>query len=243
MRNRDVGSKLCLPLTMRVAVQFFQDADDLRGRAPACARQLDRKSEADVQVCHGNVIRHLVSKALGVGREFKLRMSVGGASLPNSRRGPGDQCASFGPATFRISRPNLRNITGSHTYSSSAQHVWFSGAACSLPASGLRFTVTDLRCSRVYSSRTVHPSSRRFPHPAPSSPSCLGSASAGAPPAGPRAPAGGALRPSSEGSCLEARPNAPAIILRAGAGVTGGALRLAAARVSSWTRRADGAGA
>ncbi|MEO6227882.1 MAG: histidine phosphatase family protein, partial [Thermomonas sp.] len=62
----------------------------------ACKLQLDRvfarffkpgtsRDQADMLVCHGNVIRYLTTRALGVDTEAWLEMSVGHASITTIR--------------------------------------------------------------------------------------------------------------------------------------------------------------
>ncbi len=78
----------CTPPTRRLEVIADEKAEDLA----ACAGQLDRLFAArfvpslglerrELLVCHGNVIRYLVTKALGVDTTAWLEMSVGHASL------------------------------------------------------------------------------------------------------------------------------------------------------------------
>lgn len=78
----------CTPPTRRVDIMAHEKPEDL----VACKAQLDRvfakffrpaagKAQADLLVCHGNVIRYLVTRALGVDSKAWLEMSVGHASI------------------------------------------------------------------------------------------------------------------------------------------------------------------
>ena len=78
----------CTPPTWRTA----QVADEQPEAMAACAAKLDRlfaerfrpatgPERHDLLVCHGNVIRYLVTKALRVDTQSWLEMSVGHASL------------------------------------------------------------------------------------------------------------------------------------------------------------------
>ena len=79
----------CTPPTRRTEVTAKEKPADLA----ACKAQLDRlfaryftpaadgKPRTDLLVCHGNVIRSLVTRALGVDPQAWLEMSVGHASL------------------------------------------------------------------------------------------------------------------------------------------------------------------
>jgi serine/threonine-protein phosphatase PGAM5 len=82
----------CTPPTRREDVMADVSAES----AAACQAQLDRLFErvfvaapeagrTDLYVCHGNVIRYLVTRALGVDTEAWLEMSVGHASLTRIR--------------------------------------------------------------------------------------------------------------------------------------------------------------
>ena len=82
----------CTPPTRRAAVMAREKPGDLA----ACQAQLDRvfaryfvpakgASHAELFVCHGNVIRYLVTRALGVDRQAWLEMSVGHASITTIR--------------------------------------------------------------------------------------------------------------------------------------------------------------
>jgi serine/threonine-protein phosphatase PGAM5 len=78
----------CTPKTRRAEVTAKEKPADMA----ACAAKLDGLFAArfqpspagerrEIVVCHGNVIRYLVTKALGVDSEAWLEMSVGHASL------------------------------------------------------------------------------------------------------------------------------------------------------------------
>jgi serine/threonine-protein phosphatase PGAM5 len=78
----------CTPHTWRSDVTSDKKPEDMA----ACAAQLDRvfarffhpaqgQPEADLLVCHGNVIRYLVTRALGVDTDAWLGMSIGHASI------------------------------------------------------------------------------------------------------------------------------------------------------------------
>jgi serine/threonine-protein phosphatase PGAM5 len=78
----------CTPPTRREKIVAAEKPADLA----ACQAQLDRvfatyfvpatgKSQADLFVCHGNVIRYLITKALHVDSTAWLEMSIGHASL------------------------------------------------------------------------------------------------------------------------------------------------------------------
>lgn len=82
----------CTPPTRRVAVTRHEKPADMK----ACAARLDRlfaawfrpaqgREETDLMVCHGNVIRYLVTRALGVDTTAWLEMSVRNASITRIR--------------------------------------------------------------------------------------------------------------------------------------------------------------
>ncbi len=82
----------CTPPTRRAEIMAKEKPEDLA----ACKAQLDRVFEAHfrpadgvqrtaLMVCHGNVIRYLVTRALGVDSTAWLEMSVGHASLTRIR--------------------------------------------------------------------------------------------------------------------------------------------------------------
>jgi serine/threonine-protein phosphatase PGAM5 len=82
----------CTPPTRRTETTQHDNPADL----VACKQRLDRvfarflkpatgRDEADMLVCHGNVIRYLVTRALGVDTTAWLEMSVGHASITTIR--------------------------------------------------------------------------------------------------------------------------------------------------------------
>ncbi|MBS0211667.1 MAG: histidine phosphatase family protein [Proteobacteria bacterium] len=82
----------CTPPTRRVEVTAHEKPADMA----ACAARLDRvfaryfvpasgHAETEMLVCHGNVIRYLVTRALGVDTKAWLEMSVGNASITTIR--------------------------------------------------------------------------------------------------------------------------------------------------------------
>ena len=82
----------CTPPTRRSEVVTGMPAEALE----ACARQLDKlfaerfrpasgKSRHELMVCHGNVIRYLITKAMAVDSKAWLELSVGHTSLTTIR--------------------------------------------------------------------------------------------------------------------------------------------------------------
>ncbi|HWU51531.1 MAG TPA: histidine phosphatase family protein, partial [Tahibacter sp.] len=82
----------CTPPTRNAEVMAKEKPED----AAACKARLDRvfatyfrpaqgAARTEVFVCHGNVIRYLVTRALGVDTAAWLEMSVGHASLTRIR--------------------------------------------------------------------------------------------------------------------------------------------------------------
>ena len=82
----------CTPPTRRAAIVAKEKPADLA----ACKAQFDRlfaryfkpasgHGQTDLMVCHGNVIRYLVTRALGVDTAAWLEMSVGNASITRIR--------------------------------------------------------------------------------------------------------------------------------------------------------------
>lgn len=78
----------CMPPTRRAEITLDEKPEALA----ACAKQFDRlfaeyfkpaqeHAQTDLMVCHGNVIRNMVTRALGVDSEAWLEMSVGNASI------------------------------------------------------------------------------------------------------------------------------------------------------------------
>jgi serine/threonine-protein phosphatase PGAM5 len=82
----------CTPPTRRMEITAQEKPEDLA----SCQTQLDRVfarffhpaagyEETDLLVCHGNVIRYLVTRALGVDTKAWLEMSPGHASITRIR--------------------------------------------------------------------------------------------------------------------------------------------------------------
>jgi serine/threonine-protein phosphatase PGAM5 len=78
----------CTPHTWRTDITRHEKPADMA----ACKKRLDRafarffipasgQAETDMLVCHGNVIRYLVTRALGVDTDAWLGMSIGHASI------------------------------------------------------------------------------------------------------------------------------------------------------------------
>jgi serine/threonine-protein phosphatase PGAM5 len=90
--NVDNDLAECTPPTRRAEIMAKEKPKDLA----ACKVQLDRlfaryfkpaagHDQTDLLVCHGNVIRYLVTRALGVDTRAWLEMSVGNASITQIR--------------------------------------------------------------------------------------------------------------------------------------------------------------
>lgn len=82
----------CTPPTRRKEITAQMKAEDLA----SCAEQLDRlfatyfkpaegKAQQELMVCHGNVTRYLVTRALGVDTQAWLEMSFGHVSMTTIR--------------------------------------------------------------------------------------------------------------------------------------------------------------
>ncbi|MEO7916935.1 MAG: histidine phosphatase family protein, partial [Dokdonella sp.] len=82
----------CTPPTRRTDIMAREKPADLA----ACKKKLDRdferffkpatgEEQTDLLVCHGNVIRYLVTRALNVDSQAWLEMSVGHASMTTIR--------------------------------------------------------------------------------------------------------------------------------------------------------------
>jgi len=93
-RHFDIVDDLaeCTPPTRRTEIMAQEKPEDLA----SCRAQLDRvfarffrpaagHGETDLLVCHGNVIRYLVTRALGVDTTAWLEMSPGHASITRIR--------------------------------------------------------------------------------------------------------------------------------------------------------------
>ena len=85
----------CTPPTWRKDIMKREDESELK----ACADKLDRafaqffvpspdRDRHDILVCHGNVIRYLITKVLGVDTMSWLQMSVGNCSMTVVRVNP-----------------------------------------------------------------------------------------------------------------------------------------------------------
>lgn len=85
----------CTPPTRRTDIMAKEKPDDMA----ACKARLDRvfatyfrpaqgTPHTDLMVCHGNVIRYLVTRALGIDSTAWLEMSVGHASITRIRVEP-----------------------------------------------------------------------------------------------------------------------------------------------------------
>ena len=108
----------CTPPTRRVEIIKDEKPADLA----ACKAQLDRvfatyfkpatgSARTDLFVCHGNVIRYLVTRALGVDTTAWLEMSVGHASITTIRVEPDGRFKVIAIGDVGHIPPNLR--TGS----------------------------------------------------------------------------------------------------------------------------------
>ena len=82
----------CTPPTRHAEIMKAEKAEDLA----ACKAQLDRlfaehfrpavgKERSELLICHGNVIRYLITRALDVDSTAWLEMSVGHASITRIR--------------------------------------------------------------------------------------------------------------------------------------------------------------
>lgn len=120
LRSFDVIDDLaeCTPPTRRSEII----ADEKPEALAACKAQLDRvfakyfvpapdQPRTDLFVCHGNVIRYLVTKALGVDTSAWLEMSVGHASITRIRVEPDGRFKVIAVGDIGHVPPNLR--TGS----------------------------------------------------------------------------------------------------------------------------------
>jgi serine/threonine-protein phosphatase PGAM5 len=108
----------CTPPTRRAEIMAAEDPAD----AAACKLRLDRVfatyfrpaergPRTDLFVCHGNVIRYLVTRALGVDTTAWLEMSVGNASITRIRVEPDGRFKVIAVGDVGHIPPNLR--TGS----------------------------------------------------------------------------------------------------------------------------------
>ncbi len=105
----------CTPPTRREDIMAREKPKDLE----ACTAQLDRvfarffrpaagREQTDLLVCHGNVIRSLVTRALGVDTKAWLEMSVGHASITKIRVDAQGKCKVIAVGDVGHIPPNLR---------------------------------------------------------------------------------------------------------------------------------------
>lgn len=105
----------CTPPTRRADIMAREKPEDLS----ACTAQLDRvfarffrpaagREHTDLLVCHGNVIRYLVTRALGVDTKAWLEMSVGHASITKIRVEANGSCKVISVGDVGHIPPNLR---------------------------------------------------------------------------------------------------------------------------------------
>jgi len=105
----------CTPPTRRSEATKDETPADMA----ACKARLDRVFEtyfkpavgserADLFVCHGNVIRYLVTRALGVDTAAWLEMSVGHASITTIRVEPDGRFKVIAVGDVGHTPPNLR---------------------------------------------------------------------------------------------------------------------------------------
>ena len=105
----------CTPPTRRTEITKDEKPADLT----ACKQQLDRVfarvfkpatagDQADMLVCHGNVIRYLTTRALGVDTEAWLEMSVSHASFTTIRIGDDGRIKVIAVGDVGHIPPNMR---------------------------------------------------------------------------------------------------------------------------------------
>ena len=105
----------CTPPTRRSEIT----KDDKPEELAACKAQLDRlfaehfkpaqgAERTEMYVCHGNVIRYLTTRALGVDSEAWLEMSVGHASITHIRVGADGRFKVIAVGDVGHIPPNLR---------------------------------------------------------------------------------------------------------------------------------------
>ena len=105
----------CTPPTRRKEIM----AEESPETSAACKAQLDRAftrffetpaaaGRSDLLVCHGNVIRYLVTRALGVDSEAWLEMSPGHASVTRIRIEPDGRFKVIAVGDVGHIPPNLR---------------------------------------------------------------------------------------------------------------------------------------
>lgn len=106
----------CTPPTWRVEVTKDEKAAEMA----ACKARLDRvfgkyfvpaagHAQTDLLVCHGNVIRYLVTRALKVDTKAWLEMSVGHASITTIRVEPDGRFKVIAVGDVGHIPPNLRS--------------------------------------------------------------------------------------------------------------------------------------
>jgi serine/threonine-protein phosphatase PGAM5 len=105
----------CTPPTRQAKIMAREKPEDLA----ACKARLDRvfaryfqpaagREQTDLFVCHGNVIRYLVTRALGVDSQAWLEMSVGNASITRIRIEPDGRYKVLGVGDVGHLPPNLQ---------------------------------------------------------------------------------------------------------------------------------------
>ena len=105
----------CTPPTRRAEAMQGETPEDLA----ACPAQLDRLfathfrpsadgERSELMVCHGNVIRYLVTRALGVDTQAWLEMSVGHASITRIRIEPDGRMKVLSVGDVGHLPPNLQ---------------------------------------------------------------------------------------------------------------------------------------
>jgi serine/threonine-protein phosphatase PGAM5 len=110
----------CTPPTRVASAMADEKPDDLA----ACSAQLDRvfakyfvpaqgHEQTELFVCHGNVIRALVVRALGVDKDAWLGMSVGHASITRLRVHPDGRIQVIAVGDVGFLPPNLLTGTSS----------------------------------------------------------------------------------------------------------------------------------
>lgn len=108
----------CTPPTRRTEASTDETPEDLA----ACRAQLERvfatyfrpaagASRQELFVCHGNVIRYLVTRALGVDSRAWLEMSVGHASLTQIRVDPDGRFKVISVGDVGHLPPNLQSVS------------------------------------------------------------------------------------------------------------------------------------
>jgi serine/threonine-protein phosphatase PGAM5 len=110
----------CTPPTRVASVMAGEKPEDLA----ACSRQVDRlfaryfvpatdHERTELFVCHGNIIRSLLVRALGVDRDAWLEMSLGHASITKLRVHPDGRIQVIGAGDVGHLPPNLLTGTSS----------------------------------------------------------------------------------------------------------------------------------